>query len=302
MDNKVLIGLIIGGLVIVSLILTFLILPFMQSGFAMPGTAKVAHLHLDGAIMMQDSGSLFVAGGVTSEDFIKKLKHAKKDTGIKAVVIEINSPGGAVVPSKEIAEAVEQMGKPTVAWIHEIGASGGYWVASSADYIIADELAITGSIGVIASQLGFEGLIKRYNISYRQLTGGEYKDAGIPYRAMTDKEQSLFQERIDIIHDVFKEAVRKNRKLTTKEIDNIATGMFYLGSQAKELKLVDALGDKRTVEKYLKETLEVEEITFVEYKDEPSFFDILAQAMQGFSFYLGKGIADGFSAEMKIET
>ena len=165
--------------------------------------------------MGQKQPGLFGIGGVVSTTIAGYLKKAKENPRIKAIVVEINSPGGTVVASKEIAAAVEdaKTKKPVIAWIREVGASGGYWVASSADHIIADEMSITGSIGVLGSYLSFGGLIEDYNVSYERLVGGQYKDAGSPFKDLSAEERELLQERINIIHDAFIRKVAKDRKM-----------------------------------------------------------------------------------------
>ena len=124
---------------------------------------------------------------------------AKKDVRIKGVIFKINSPGGSVVGSKEIGNAIKKLGKPSVAVIREVGASGAYWVASSADVIIADELSITGSIGVISSYLQFSKIMEEYGITYERLVGGEHKDMGVPYKQLSKEEQIIMQKKINII-------------------------------------------------------------------------------------------------------
>ena len=163
---------------------------------------------------------------------------------IKAILFEINSPGGTAVASEEIVNAVKKSKKYKVAWIRDQGASGAYWIASAADKIVASPLSITGSIGVLGSYLEFSGLLTRYNITYERMVGGKYKDLGTPYRELTDEERILFQRSIDELHDYFMQDVAKNRDIPENKIREIATGMFYTGKQAKELNLVDVLGGK----------------------------------------------------------
>jgi len=304
MDKRVVIGLIVLGIVILfSLMLTFFFAPMMSEGGFGLGGANVAHIRVLGPITSEDDGSLFGGGGgATSASIIEQIDAASKDWSIEAIVIEINSPGGTVLPSKEIARAVKDAPVPTVAWIRDIGASGGYWIASAADHVIADELSITGSIGVIATSLGFEGVLDRYNVTYRRLIAGEYKDAGTPFREMTPQEMGLFQQRLDIIHDAFIDAIVENRNMSRKKVHKVANGMFYLGSQAYELGLVDELGGEEEVKEHLKKILEVDAIVFEEFYAEPSLIDMILGAVSTFSFQLGNGIGNGLQNGITIRT
>lgn len=249
---------------------------------------NVAMIPIEGIIVgIEDDG--FFEELAVSTDIIELIEKADKNPHVKAIILEINSPGGSAVASEEIANAVRKANKTTVAWIREAGASGAYWIASSSDYIVANRVSITGSIGVIASYLEFPGFLDRYNVTYRRLVSGKYKDMGSPFREMTAEEEELFQQDLDIIRDYFVGEVAKNRKMSKKDVDKIANGLFYLGVQAKELGLVDELGGKDEVVAYIERK---ENITadIVEYETEKGLFEILSDVMKKQSFMVGKGI------------
>ena len=126
---------------------------------------KIVFISIKGTIVSSSSNGIFNEQQATSTGVISYLNKAKNDNTIKAVILEINSPGGEALASREIVEAVKGMNKPVVAWIRDVGASGAYWVASASDSIIADELSVTGSIGVLGSYLQFEGLMNKYGIT-----------------------------------------------------------------------------------------------------------------------------------------
>jgi len=178
-----------------------------------------------------------------------------------------------------------------VALIREVGASGGYWVASAADHIIANRMSITGSIGVISSYLEFSGLMEEYGVGYEQLTAGKYKDMGVPYRKLQDEEKSIFQSKLNTIHRFFKEEIAENRKLSEEAVEQLATGEFFLGVEAFSLGLVDELGDKTAVEEYLKTVHGLESVDYVEYRREVGFFELFTGVFSGFSFSMGEGFA-----------
>jgi len=217
-----------------------------------------------------------------SSDIIKMIEKAEDKTNIKAILLEIDSPGGAPVATDEIAQAIKDAKKPTVAVIRETGASGGYWIATAADKIFANRMSITGSIGVRGSSLGFSGLMKDYNVTYRRLVAGKFKDAGSPYKEMTPEEKELFQGLLDDLHDEFIGAVAENRQLPEEDVRELATGFVYLGSEAKKLGLVDELGNKKDALKYLEDKLDIKADPVV-YKKKKTLTDVLGEIKAGFS-------------------
>ncbi|MBI2101106.1 signal peptide peptidase SppA [Candidatus Woesearchaeota archaeon] len=249
---------------------------------------NVALVPIEGIISGTDDSGFFETM-TNSLDTVELIEKADKNPGIKAIILEINSPGGSAVASEEIANAVRKTNKTTVAWVREIGTSGAYWVASSADYVVANRVSVTGSIGVIGSYLEFPGLLERYNVTYQRLVSGKYKDLGSPYREMTQEEREIFQRALDGIRDYFAGEVAKNRNLNKKDMDKVANGLFYLGAEAKELGLVDELGGKDEAVRYI-EKREGIKAEIVEYKKEKTLLDVLSDVMGRQSFFVGKGI------------
>lgn len=252
-------------------------------------SGNVALIPIEGVIVGTEDSEFIFESITTSPEAIEFIEKADKNPSIKAIILEINSPGGSAVASEEIANAVKKTNKTTVAWIREVGASGAYWVASSADYVVANRVSITGSIGVIASYLEFPGLLERYNVTYQRLVSGKYKDIGSPYKEMTPEERAIFQQALDDIRDYFVTEVAKNRNLNKKEVDKVANGLFYLGAQAKEVGLVDELGSKDEVIKYIEEKVKIK-AEVVEYKKEKTLLDVLSKVLSRQSFFVGKGI------------
>src|SRR3989338_1428574 len=191
------------GIVLVFVLVIALLVALIPSGTSSAsspsfsfGKASVAKIYIQGEIVGDDGGILFAEQLASSTQIREQLKSAAEDPSISAILLEINSPGGSAVASREIADVVAQLEKPTVAVIREVGASGGYWIASATDYVVADELSITGSIGVLASSLNLAWLLDDYNVTYEQLNGGKYKDIGTPLRKMTDEERILLESKI----------------------------------------------------------------------------------------------------------
>ncbi len=254
--------------------------------------ANVAVIPLKGAIVADKSSAGFGFDGTVSTDFIKMIKKAEEDDNIHAVIFEINSPGGSAVASAEVAAAIKDMKKPTVAVIREVGASGAFWAASAADKVYAHPLSIAGSIGVISSYVEIAGLLERYNMTYRRLVSGNLKDAGSPLKKMTAEEQELFENRLSEIHKVFISSVAENRKLSYDEVASVADGFVFLGTEAKELGFVDDLGGMKDAKEYLSAELNMT-VETVNYKVKGSFFDQLAGVSAQPFYAIGRGISDG---------
>jgi len=226
-------------------------------------------------------------------------RSADKNDNIKAIVFKINSPGGSAVASEEIAREIEKINKTTVAWIREVGASGAYWIASSTDHVIANRMSITGSIGVVASYLGFSGFLAEHNVTYERLVAGELKDIGSPFKDMTAEEKSLFEKSLEDIHDYFIEEVAKNRNLKEQDVKKIATGLFYLGAEAKKLGLVDELGSRDEVIGYIEKQIG-EDVDIIEYKKGKGFLSSLSQVMNEKSYYMGMGIGSSLFTKARL--
>ncbi|HXG31350.1 MAG TPA: signal peptide peptidase SppA [Thermodesulfobacteriota bacterium] len=179
-----------------------------------------------------------------SQTYLESLSTIRKDKSIKALVLRINSPGGAVGPSQEIYREVKLLRDkmPVIASIGTVGASGGYYIACAAQRIIANPGSITGSIGVLAQFMNYEQLIKWAKVDVKVIKSGEFKDAGSPFRGMTEAEREYIQKLIDNVHLQFKKAVSEARGIEPKEVDKIADGRIFTGEQARDLKLVDDLG------------------------------------------------------------
>ncbi len=258
---------------------------------------NVALIPLKGVIASDGSVSYFGESTVSSAEIISYIAQADKNPSIKAILIEINSPGGSPVASKEIADAVSRTNKTAYALIKDMGLSGGYWIASACDKIIANDMSLVGSIGVISSYLDYSGLLKDYNVTYQRLVAGKYKDIGAPYKNLEGDEKKLLQEQLDYIHDYFIKAVAKNRNLPELEIRKIATGMYYLGIKGKDIGLVDVLGDIETAKKAITQDLNLTDVEFTTYQKKRSFFDVFSSVMSEQSFFVGRGIGSQLAQE-----
>jgi len=262
-------------------------------------SGNVAKIHIGGNIITQESDSVFSADTVSSTEIIEQIEDADKNPSIKAIIFEINSGGGSAVASYEIAKAIKKVNKTSVAVIREIGTSGAYWAASATGHIIANEFSITGSIGVLSSYLEFSRLFNKYGITYQRLVSGEYKDIGSPFKNMSKEEENIMQQKIDKIHQVFISKVAENRNMSFDEVSRLATGEFYLGSEALELGLIDAVGDEETAKEYLKEKLNITTIDIAEYKKKPGFLEMFGKILNENFYFMGKGQTSFIETEEK---
>jgi protease-4 len=182
---------------------------------------------------------------VDSRTAIEQIKKFRKQDAIKAIVIRINSPGGAVAPSQEIYTEIMRTReyKHVIASMGTVAASGGYYIAAAADGVVANPGTLTGSIGVIMGYTNFEELLNKLGLLPVVIKSGPYKDVGSPARPMTDEERELLQEVVSKIHQQFIRAIAEGRKLEISQVKLIADGRIFSGEQAKELGLVDRIGN-----------------------------------------------------------
>ena len=191
-------------------------------------------------------GVIPIEGMMTdSRKVLSQIKSFREQEGIKAIVLRINSPGGAVGPAQEIYREIRKTAeeKKVVASLGGVAASGGYYVASATDGIMANPGTVTGSIGVIMAYTNFQDLLEKIGLRPVIIKSGKYKDMGSPMREMSDKERALLQEFTDTVHTQFIEAVARGRKKSSQSVREIADGRIFSGQTAQEYGLVDRLGN-----------------------------------------------------------
>ncbi len=218
--------------VAVFLGVSLLTLPWLRQGEFWTGGEKVGVVEIKGVI-------------ADSRNYLKQLDRFKNDRSIKAVVLRVNSPGGAVGPSQEIMQEVKKVSKTkkVVASLGTVAASGGYYVASAADLIMANPGTATGSIGVIMQFTNVEQLTKKLGLDFSTLKAGRYKDVGSPFRPMTPEDKAYLQDLLDNVYQQFIRDVSKNRKIPLERMKELAEGRVYTGEEAKNAGLVDVFGN-----------------------------------------------------------
>ncbi len=263
---------------------------FFNENINFPGNEEIVVIPVQGMITL-DGGSSFLTSSTSGKVIAQRIKEANEDPFVKGIVLDINSPGGTVLGSKVVVDELKKVDKPVVAVISEYGTSGAYWVASQADYIVADDLSIVGSISVLGSYLEYGGLLDDYNVSYQRLVTGEYKDISSPYKEMTSEEEALIMDRLQGIHDYLVVDVAEGRKMSVEDIQELADGLFYLGQDGINNGLVDYIGVKEFAINLTKELAGVSGGEVSEYTEERGFFDDFFKKYLSYSFYyIGVGI------------
>ncbi|HEY3197123.1 MAG TPA: signal peptide peptidase SppA [Nitrospirales bacterium] len=221
-------------------------MPLREKTVEGTGPDKVLLLSISGIISEGKDGGLLDRDNDLVARIKEELNLAAEDEHIKAVLLRINSPGGTVTASDviyhEIMSFKEKRNIPVVAVIMDLGASGGYYIAVTADRIIAHPTSVTGSVGVIMLRVSAEGLLQKVGVEASAIKSGAKKDIGSPFRPMTDDERAIFQTMINGFFSRFLEVVSKGRSLPPDKLKTIADGRVITGPQALQLGLVDQVG------------------------------------------------------------
>ena len=190
-------------------------------------------------------GVLQIDGAIDdSRSVLMELKRFKEMPWVKAIVVRIDSPGGAVAPTQEIFEEIQRAKKqkPFIASMGGMATSGGYYIAAACDKIVANPGTLTGSIGVIMQLTNFEELMKKVGVKGFNIKSGANKDLGSPFQTMSPEGRQILQSLVDNVHSQFVAAVAKGRGMNEAQVRKLADGRVYSGAQAKELGLIDQFG------------------------------------------------------------
>lgn len=225
---RVFMAILLGGFLLVTLL--NMLIPDLD----VSGEDRIALIRVEGVIL-------------DAHETVGELKKYAEAPSVKAIVLRIDSPGGGVVPSQEIYDAVKRVrskhNKAVIASMGTVAASGGYYIAAATDRIMANPGTLTGSIGVIMELANLEGLLKKIGVESIVVKSGQHKDIGSPFRQMKDEDRRILQAVMDDVHSQFIEAVAEGRSLAVGDVRALADGRIFTGRQAKAAKLVDDLGD-----------------------------------------------------------
>jgi len=240
----------ISGCSLVTLDLTPRIRPLQEQTVEGSGRAKILLLDVSGFLSEVGASPVVVGTAPPRVPLLvrlrEELKKAAEDPDVRALLVRINSPGGTVTAADIIHEELEgwkrETGRPVVAVMLDVAASGGYYVALAADTIVAHPTSVTGSIGVIMFSLNAEGLMQKVGLSAGAIKSGERKDMGSPFRTLTDEERKIFQGVIDNLYAQFVAKLVAGRRLPPETARSVADGRIYTAQQALALNLVDRVG------------------------------------------------------------
>ena len=222
------IGLVIAGFFVLVLGITLLV-----EAIPIASENSIALIRIEGII-------------IDSHEVLQQIKHFADDSAIQAIVVRINSPGGAVVPSQEIYAALKRIRddgeKTVVTSMGNMAASGGYYIASASNTILANPGTITGSIGVIMEMTNVEELLDKVGIESVVVKSGLHKDLASPFRPLSVQSRTILQHVMDDVHDQFIHAVAEGREMGVEQVHALADGRIFTGRQALAVNLVDRLG------------------------------------------------------------
>lgn len=251
--------------------------------------SKIAVLSINGVI--QDTGdaeSFFESPLYNHKAFMEQLDYVKESDDVKAIILQVNSPGGGVVESAQIHDKIKEIQKETKKPIYvsmgSMAASGGYYVSAPADKIFASPETLTGSLGVIMQGVNYAGLAEKYGVEFTTIKSGPYKDIMSPSRPMTEEERKILQSMIDNSYEGFVKVISEGRDMSVDRVKEIADGRIYDGRQAKQLDLIDGFGYLEDVIENVRKDQKLGDATVVKYTESMgfgSFFSMGAQKIMG---------------------
>ena len=243
------------------------------------GPDKIAVVPVEGQILSADSALSGPRPTTTPEGLADALRQAAEDGSVAAVVLEVNSPGGGVTASdlmhQSILDFKERTDKPVVASMGDVAASGGYYISTAADHIVANETTLTGSLGVFIPLLNFSEAADKYGVTQEYIKSGKFKAMGNSWDELTPEEREIFQSIVQDDYDEFVDVIVEGRELPEERVREIADGRVYSGQQAKELGLVDSFGGLDEAARSSRRLANVEEATLVRYVQPPTLTEML---------------------------
>jgi protease IV len=243
------------------------------------GASRIAVVPVEGTIAPADNTVGGIQPTTTPEGFADALRQAGQDTSVVAVVLEVNSPGGGVTASDEMHQSIldfrKNTGKPVVVSMGDVAASGGYYIATAADRIIASETTLTGSLGVIFKFNNYAEAADKYGIKQLVVKSGKYKDIGNAFHEMKPEEREIVQSIVDESYNEFVEVISEGREIPEDRVREIADGRIYSGIQARDLGLVDSFGNLDEASATAGRLAGAKDTTVIRYVQEPTLTETL---------------------------
>jgi protease IV len=253
------------------------------------GSIKAARIFVNGAIMDdEDGGGFFSRQRNKIEEILMQIRKAKNDPDVKAIILEVNSPGGGITPSDEIYKELmdfklsKKNGK-IIVFMKSLAASGGYYVSMAGDYIIAEPTSMIGSIGVMIQTLNWKSLSDRIGITDITIKSGKNKDLLNPFQEASKEQQEMLQKMVDTMHRRFKEIVITGRRIDSVKLAEIADGRIFSSEEALANRLIDEIGYWPDVLKKVEHLFKGVPVKIIRYEKKPRFFDVFFEQMKDWS-------------------
>jgi protease IV len=278
-------AIVLAGVLLLSAACVGAIFALGVTQISAPTEDHVAVIPVHGPVVTREPAGFFASGVASAEVIVAQLEQAREDSSVKAIILDIDTPGGGVVATQQIHAEIARVredGIPIVAYFGDTAASAGYYIGATADYIVTNPATITGSIGAIAMVPNFEELYDKLGIEMQTVTTGEFKDMFQPSRGMTKEEREILQTLLDESFADFKAAVAEGRNMSMSEVERLADGRIYTGRQAVENGLADELGDFRYAVSFTGELAGLGDDPVIrDYGPDPDFWDVLFGFSQG---------------------
>jgi protease IV len=261
-------------------------------------TADIALIEVYGSINDTASAGPFGAGGGASAiTLLDSIQKARKDK-VKAILLRINSPGGTAAAAQSVYHELMRVRKETnikvVASLGDVAASGGYYIASAANHIVANPSTLTGSIGVVIRTQNVSGLLEKFGVETGTVQSGQFKDILSPFRATTADERQIIQGIVSDSYEQFLASIVESRSISLAELRKLADGRIFTGSQAKTAKLVDSLGNYQDAVLYIAKLISLKKEPNIKNYTRGSSGSLLGRLIQPFS--MGPNGNNGVSA------
>jgi protease-4 len=253
--------------------------PLARRWVAGSGAAKIALLQVSGMIADEVGGGVFGGAKHPVRQLRRELEQAADDDDVKGVILAVDSPGGTITASDEILELLRRFkkktGKKVVVHMGALCASGGYYISSGADEIVAEPTTITGSIGVILQTFNVAQLLEKLHVENVTLKAGANKDLLNPFRPRSPEQERIIQGMIDHAYERFVQVVSEGRGLTPDEVKQLADGRIYTADEALRLKLIDRIGYREDALEEAKRLTGAADVTLIRYTRPPTILDVL---------------------------
>ncbi|OGV41360.1 MAG: hypothetical protein A2X46_16145 [Lentisphaerae bacterium GWF2_57_35] len=247
------------------------------------GKVKAARIGFTGVITRNVERDIFGFSFDQVESVLRQIRAAKNDSDVKAIVFEVDSPGGEITPSDEIYQALLEFkasdeNRKVIVFVTGMAASGGYYMSAAGDWILAEPTSIIGSIGVIMESINFKGLSEKIGITDVTIKSSENKDLLNPFREVSPVHVAILQATVDAFYQRFFNIVQNSRPIDEDKLIDMADGRIFSAEVALETRFIDEIGYWDDVVSRTHAVLEEDQVKFIRYEQATSFFDRLSQA------------------------